>query len=441
MKKIFLHILEGFSSEQLFWMSLLFFVLDNVVNYFIHIPIFVAYGFVLVPWLILLLYRQGTLSGIGAWLSVWLLVAAGVGVIRFGLSAKNISDLLFLELFVLSWLFYIDKPAISLRSVQLFFIISTVLFAFTFTGADRFDYSQDKVARRAFDETARAQGKGRDYLTWQPPRERRESFEKHPMKLKEQWNLSYEVFREYHKGLFRVPHVASYFFAFLAFYFVRARLSGEGGFSTLLPALLAMGSCLYTGSRTILFAFIGAFLISLLFSRRWRWMILAVGGAGLLFLYSLHPLMRIFQNTVLFQYLVTFDTLLNDPGQFSRIKIWMSWWQEIREFAIMDFLFGRTPLMAMEANFRNLGTSIWFHNDFLQVAYAYGAVALLLFMLFWVNAYRDTTVSSGRQMLPRLCFLMMFLAAVFNGFYLYFPVLLWPLLLAFRAPSMDRVAA
>lgn len=441
MKRSFYGVIDGIGAEHLFGVSLLFFVIDNVVNYFIHIPIFVAFGLVLVPFLTFTLYRRGTMCGAGAILSGVLVISAVIGAFRFGLAAKNVSDLLFLLLFVLSWIFYRDSPGISLRSVYYFFVVCTILFSFTFAGFDRFEYSQDRVARRAFDETAKAQGKGREYGSWQRSKEKREVYEKDPMKLGRQWNLSYEVFREYHKGLFRVPHVASYFFALLALFFAGKWYWGGGKLEFVLPTIVSVGCCLYTGSRTIIFAFIGAVLLFLLFSKRWRWMMFAVVIAGLLFLFFLHPLMRLFQNTFLFQYLVTFDTLLSDPGQFSRVKIWMSWWQEIKQFGIADILFGRTPLRGMEANFRNLGTGIWFHNDFLQVMYAYGVGALILFGFFWVSIYRHTIVSFGHNFLHMTFYLMMLLSAIFNGFYFYFPVLLLPLYItmSFKAANVNSV--
>jgi TctA family transporter len=104
--------------------------------------------------------------------------------------------------------------------------------------------------------------------------------------------------------------------------------------------------------------------------------------------------------------------------------LWNSWWFEMQHFAGYDFLIGKTLSGSMEANSQNIHFREWFHNDFLSITYAYGLIALLMYITFFYKMFRENVRFIRANVYLFVFFFTMIFSAIFNGFYYYFPVFL-----------------
>jgi hypothetical protein len=180
---------------------------------------------------------------------------------------------------------------------------------------------------------------------------------------------------------------------------------------------------LYTGARTILVSAVIALLLFLLRRKTWVYFLFA----GILLAVSIYFRYEIFEltkNTVLEQFATLQITAVDNFGRFSRVTIWRSWWYDFRRFAWYEMLIGKTFYASKVTNLVNIHYKEWFHNDFLSIAYSYGIPALLFYCAFLYRIFRENVQYIRRNIYLFLFFFTMVFAAVFNGFYYYFPVFL-----------------
>jgi hypothetical protein len=231
-----------------------------------------------------------------------------------------------------------------------------------------------------------------------------------------------EYLRSYHQGLFRIPHIASYFFSFLAL-FAFYLWTKNGGLLPLLLSLLLFAAVLYVGVRTTLFAM--ALSVGLYYFRlRYLFFLIPLSLAAVSVLWNLDYFLEATKGSFLFQYFSILYTLSNNLESLSRIQIWMSWWTEVQQFNLLDFLIGKSFYNSMVANMKNLDYNIWFHNDHLSIFYAYGVVSWLAYISVFAFIYFKFRHLLQRNLILFIMFSSMVLSSFFNGFYYYITFLL-----------------
>ncbi|MNC26931.1 hypothetical protein D3C75_750830 [compost metagenome] len=101
--------------------------------------------------------------------------------------------------------------------------------------------------------------------------------------------------------------------------------------------------------------------------------------------------------------------------------IWSSWLDAIKSFNPIEILFGRSLSDSMAYNLKELGLSIWFHNDFLGIFYSYGISGLLLYfyLIYKILAHKNLRMRKDFFRFTIVFFVLF--AGLVNGMYKYVP--------------------
>jgi hypothetical protein len=404
--------LSQINPNLVFLFMLVVFFIDSAVNYFANIPIFVPVAMLLLPVLWISLWRSGRKN---VFLLLFVFVFILISVINnfiYHFDKRNISDLVFILLFATSYYFYKIRPEkLWPQTIHTFFIVTLLMFSFTFVGVN-----SDSFLRKSVVE-----GVQQDTLNQSPPPDistRDEKiFERKANKLD-----VLEILRTYHHGLFRVPHLVTCFMGFF-FLFYGFMFQAQRKWYFLLAMIISLVFMLYSGSRTFLVA---AFLALILYLLRRKTVIylLIIGLVLSLMIYYRYEVFHLLENTFLGQYAGFSITVVDNFSRLSRAMLWNSWWFEMQHFAGYDFLIGKTLSGSMEANSQNIHFREWFHNDFLSITYAYGLIALLMYITFFYKMFRENVRFIRANVYLFVFFFTMIFSAIFNGFYYYFPVFL-----------------
>jgi len=398
-----------------FFMYFMFaFTADQLVNYFVHVPVFVVAALAIFPLLILFVLHKnhGKLQLIVFILSFILIAVINNAV--YGLHKKNISDLLFICLFAAFYYLYRNRTGyLKVGFVYAFFFIFLALFSFTFLSINSGSVFKT-TSTLSIDSTSVAQAKPlSDTIT--PASE--------PIQWENNPRLDYvEYLRLYHNGLFRLPHMASYFFGFLSLFFIYRFWKNKKIIELVLFAI-SLIVCVYTGSRAVIAAF---FLSGILFLLKRKYIVYlqSIIIAALLITLGIEHILRFTEGTVFYQYFSIIQTTTENITRLSRFRIWYSWWIEISNFGIWDFLMGKSYINAHMANIKNLNYDIWFHNDFLNIFFSYGIWATILYIGLFVKIYSDNKTYIKTNFFIFIYYFSMLITAIINGFYYYFPIFL-----------------
>ncbi len=386
------------NPNLVFLVSLAFFLSDSIINYFVHIPVFVAYLMLLLPLLWLELWlngRKNTLLVVFVLLFVFPFI---INSFLYPFHRTNISDLVFILTLPTSYFYYKKHfSELKITRVHVFLTVVVLMFSFTFL-----DLNSVKVKRSAEIK--------RDYpitgaRTVKEPKS----------------ELNYlESFRQYRRGLFRIPHIGAYFLGFLTLFygFVYQRKRN------LLYALIAFGMVvlmIYSGVR----AFIGAALLALIIAFIRKKSLIYLSGiavAVLLLLLFRVEIYLLTANTILRPFTATLITLVDNFEKISRFLIWRSWWVEFSQFELYQLLIGKSYFSSILANLANLHLGDWFHNDFLSIIYAYGIPAFGVYCFLFVRIYLDYAQQINGNFIIGVFFWCMPILAMLNGLYYYFPI-------------------
>lgn len=387
------------NPNVVFIVSLAAYLADAITNYFIHIPVFVAYLIVLLPALWLDLWLHGQKNRL-------LVVFVFIFIIPFMINSflhpfhrTNISDLIFILFLPTAYFYYKNRITdLKINRVHIFTAVTLFMFSFAFAGINSV-----KVNRSAKVKKQHAITKPR---TVKEPKS----------------NLNFlESYRKYNHGLFRIPHISAYFLGFLALFygFVFSKRRNY------LIALFAFGLIilmLYSGVR----AFIAAAALALIITFIRKKSLFYVAGFAMLFMVMLYFRETIYlwtANTFLRPYSATLVTLVDNIGKISRFMIWQSWWVEVSQFEWYELLVGKSFFNSILANLENLHLGEWFHNDFLSIAYVYGIPAMVAYVYFFVSIYRDAKLQIQNDLIFSVLYWSLPVLAILNGLYYYFPIL------------------
>lgn len=429
-----------------------------MINYFTHFPFFILAALLII---LPLLYVVQIHNPERKQLNLLVIVFTSLTILNsiFNVfDVKNISDCLFILLFFTFYYYYKSQIIyLQTKNIYLFIGLSAVLLSFTFfninnpafptkTKTAGTEIKKPSVNVAAFVPNIKhtvnvtvekiiSQIIPRFSIYQMQPKnpipDWKNSESRGSIKWKSNPQDRMEEKREYHGGLFRIPHIASYFFGFL-FLFFAFQYQKTKRITNIILLLICLLLCVYIGSRAILVTFI---LSSLLFLMRRKFIIYFLGliiGLGILIV-SNDYFIEITKNSFLNQYFVLIQTVTENFSRLSRFRLWYSWWLAMHEFGFWDIIIGKSYANSLLANDKNLGYYIWFHNDFLSILYSYGLIALVLYVGFFIKIYHDNRVLIRNNFFIFIFFTTMLISAVLNGFYYYFPVfLLYPFFIMIR---------
>jgi len=397
-----------------FWSFLISFIIDRILNYFTHFPFFVVSGIIAFPFLFLAAqYKNPEKRQLYVLVFSFLVITIINSIVHL-FALKNFSDFLFIGLFFTFYYYYKNNiNRLKKSNVYLFLTVSLFLFSLTFVAIDSDSISKSEYT--SFFDLDHILTDKSDRIKDISNKSERIKWESNELDIM-------EVFRVYHNGLFRLPHIASYFFGFL-FLFLAFQYQKKKKVLDIVLLTASLAFCVYTGTRTILAAFILSIII-FLFKRKYIVYLQGVIIFILLLILGRQYLVQLTENTVFFQYFAFIQTTIENFTRLSRFRLWYSWWLEVREFGFWDLLIGKSYMNALFANAKNLDYKVWFHNDFLNILYSYGIGCAVLYVWFFIKIYLDNKNYINHNIFIFIFYISMVITAIINGFYYYFPVFL-----------------
>lgn len=370
------------------------FALDNIVNYFVAVPVYVAS----IPVSLLLMFRLTRNRLDRLWFIACILClgfSAVVNFFRFAASIEDLSDILFLAQFF-SAFFYAKNSRVSPVAISRATYVFAMLFLPALVGINAGSSEADPDV----------------FLSG---------------------SRDIEFLRLYNQGMYRLPHVASYLLAFACLWWTYVASFSHKARHFLLAAIFLFLT-LYTGSRTPIIVMGAAYLVAN-FRLQAREIVITVVifvVAGFV-IANMKDMMDYLFGSFLYQYLSFFDTVINNFDRLSRVIIWDSWFSAISDFDGLDFVVGRNFSSSFDFNSRKIGLNIWFHNDFLSAFYAYGIFVFSAYLIPHLIAIKLAIRRRASARLLCLLGLYIFAAAFVNGFYKYLPIMFFVLLFSDRS--------
>lgn len=431
----------------IFAIFLVGFFIDSVLNFFYPIPVLVPVMMVMLPiiWLLSWNYKQSLPFAIAS--LVFILTAIAHNLI-FGFYKKNISDLVFILVFIAIYHYYsINSISLKNNTLFIFAIMITLMFSFTFFDLDSGAWKTNKphyedntenfeqllsiakesqrIQKDTLASKTTTSGKEKTSKTGDPRFLKDKSAPDAPLPqilkpVRPKDILEY--FRTYRNGLFRLPHIAAYFFGFLLLWFCfRYTITKQPWLLVLSGILLLM--MLLTNVRTVMVALVISLLIYVSFKKKLLFKIGILAVVALVFIFR-NQLYAVFQDTFLSSYFSMLITFTENFSRFSRVLLWKSWLHELSNFGFLDFMTGKSFYSSVKANSRNLFFAEWFHNDFMSIFYAYGVFGLTAFIWFFIRIYCDHSWKIRSNPFVFIFYTSMVLTSFLNGYYYFHPVFL-----------------
>lgn len=225
--------------------------------------------------------------------------------------------------------------------------------------------------------------------------------------------------RTYRSGFFRVPHVAAYWFGFLSLTAFKQYFQIKKSFWLFAGVIFFLLS-IYTGVRTVALALILGGLLTLLLLSKTRWLGISFSMVLFAFVAFTPVIQPFFEGTLLGAFFNLINQVVYSTQPSSRELIWSVWWEQMQSFNGLEWLLGRSTSASHQANLIALNYDIWFHNDFLQIIYAYGLLGYFTYLFFWGVLIKQLTQQLNFWIITGI-FGALF-CAFFNGFYTYYPL-------------------
>jgi glycosyltransferase involved in cell wall biosynthesis len=382
---------KTFSIQLSYYLFLLLFIIDSTVNYFYKLPIFVTGGIILLFYNLELLRRFKQLNKTLLVIVISFVIIAIINNIVYSFHIKNISDLFFILLFVTSYYLYKNNHhVLTVRMILVFLFGCLFLIIPSFFGIN------------TWNSTIYMESNDLEFL------------------------------RLYNQGLYRIPHIGSYFFGFLSLFF-GFQYSKTKKNLYLGLAILTFFICFYIGVRTFLVAAILSAIIFLIVGKYWKVLIIPSILIILSFIF-IDNIIEATRGTFVFQYFTMIKTTMTNFSRLSRITIWASWYKEMSEFGVIDYLIGKTFIAShyaneinikfLDANIISKPKGLWFHSDFFSIIFSYGIWTLGLYIYFFIKIFRDFKVIIKRNFFIFTFYFSIVFSAFINGMYFYFPVFL-----------------
>lgn len=417
---------------------LLLFLADNIINQFRHMPVFVAGGIVLSAAFLPYIWA-------GIRKNAWIYIGLGVlfllmviNSIKDGFDVKNISDLFFLVLFVISYMAYsAARDKLKQGYAYVFIMASVLLFIgpsiqtlFQSSGNNANIISQREASTPSGYQSPTSQIQSnqsqhtRDCVLSNFHSKGEEAFASHHHTDEEELKSISSRYkrRSVNPGYFRLAHVAAYFLGFSAVFLVFLAFN-QKQYLWLLPVAILFYLALYTFARVFIVALALSTLVYLM-RRKYLIYLMPAVALGVLVVYFRHEMFEVFYGSFFQPYFGLVILLSDHLWENSRILIWGNWFREVSGFHWYEYLTGRSYISGMNANQTYFSTAWWFHNDFLGIFYTYGFAGIAFYIAFLRKIFIDfKNTIRGNFFIFLFCVTPIWLA-IFNGFYYYFTVFL-----------------
>lgn len=407
-----------------FWYFLISFLADQIFNHFFYFPFFVISALIILPILFFIVQLDHPERRQLYVLFFSFLIIVITNSIVFVFGVKNISDFLFIVLFITSYYFYKNNlDNLSVLNVFPFLVVCVLLFSFTFLGVDSYKSKKTNTQIDNSDHVNRNEVDEESIINYSPKVNENTKYTNingTPSEWKPKPVHLLKKLRVFHRGLFRITHVAAYFFGFLFLFFAYQYRSRKRMIDIVL-LIISLLLCLYTGSKTALLAMALSIFIFILVKRSIFYSALLI-LIFVVLIYERESILRITENTIIYPYTLFIYISSEKIGDLSRFQIWNSWWTEISHFGYREFLIGKSFSNVLVANEKNLNLRIWFHNDFLNIFYTYGIIGVFLYIWFFIKIFRDYRLIINNNIIIFVFYFSMVITAFINGYYYYFPV-------------------
>ncbi len=391
------------------------FFIDRILfSFVINFPFFVVSALLVFPFLFLATQNKN-LNKYQLYVLIFTFIIITIlNSIVFLFGNQNISDLLFIILFITIYFYYKENIIhLKVSNAYVFLILSLFLFSFTF-----FNIDSDTVINSGHSKSS---VKYRSYFHKSIPFEKKTAI----VDTTKSPPIYVDKFKPYkirHSGLFRRTHMASYFLGFLFLFFAFKYQKNKRVFYLIIIAV-SIVFCFYTGIRSIPTAFVFSGLL-FLFKRKYIYYLLMLLTAIALLIITNEYFLQLTKDTVFYQFIYLIHTIKDNFTSLPRFQLYQSWWTEVHNFGFIDFLIGKSFMNALLANGQNFGAAMWFHNDFLNIFYTYGILGVSMYIWFFVKIYRDNKREIKQNVFIFIFYTSMIITAVINGYYYYFPVFL-----------------
>lgn len=416
-------LLNRLHPTLIFYLSLAVFFIDAALNQWRHVPLFTVYIAFLTPVILWGLYEIGGFTRILFLFLSTLIVSSFVHLLHYGIQPKNISDAIYISCFATSYYYYrYHRNSLKASAIWVLAGVLCLMFSFSFIGLNKEKWLLDKDKQHSIIEYAQRKDQSNIASPTAPL-----------------WG-KLEKNRQYHKGLFRVPHVGALLLGLclLAVLFIPQTLRRSW---IVLASLIMLFFILWSGTRIFFAAFAAAVLIFVVYKRNYLLLFIAI----LLFIpvvYFRFELYELTRNTPLGSLSGALIALFDEWHNFSRITIWSVWWNEITTFNLREWIIGKGFNQGLEVNYALLDYKVWFHNDFLSIMYSYGFFSFVLFILLIISWFIEARKSLQEHMGFFLFCSVLIISAILNGLYFYQPLLFFYLFFLMQdrsAPFFSKI--
>lgn len=364
------------------------FVIDAIINNITAVPLFVTF----LPFIVF--YIMSISSKISNYiLSLSLLFIVVLGS-RYTININDIGYFIYMLFFLISF-FYLNemcslgKTEFSLKIFRFIFVLTTLLFWVYLFGIDNQIHSSDMTAEGA----------------------------------------NVEYYREYHSGFFRAPHFPSYiyYFLFLCVMYFKSRFSK---LEFAIIVCISILGILLSGSRTPIYSFLaGSIIYFAIKNIKYFFISLIFLFSTLLVYIYIESILEFTKGSILYQYFSFIFTLKNDPERLSRVQLFFSFYDAMRESSLIDIFIGHSFSSQFNVVFKALGQTLWFHNDMLSIIYSYGVV-FFSYIFFLIVFFYIKVVKSLRNNVISIYFISIIIFSFVNGIiyhpsYLFILMLFW----------------
>jgi hypothetical protein len=398
-------------AQGFFLYYLVLFAADNIANYVATVPLFVGGSLLAMPVMLRILWKRSAMP-LWIWAGMgWLICATLLNSLRGTFDVKNISDLLFVLLFVQAYFLYkSESRTLSFGQIRLFAVVSLLLYVlpladvFRPTEAALPPQKPAEAPAKAAVDTAFAISEAflERYLPLHEGHQREE--------------------RQYLKGFFRIPHIAAYFFGFLSIFWAFIAKKNRSKLD-IAAALALFALTVSTGVRAVPVALLLGVMF-LFLHRKYLGYLAGLAVATLALWIGRNTVFDVLNGTLFEQHIQLLITAADHFSHLSRLMIWYSWWIGMSSFQWFEWIIGRSYASGLLLNEQHFGQPIWFHNDPLNMLYTYGLPGLAFYIGFMVFMYRNHRHAIRQNGAVFLYFVSMVILSIANGLYYYFPILL-----------------
>ncbi len=409
--------------DVFFWYFIASFFIDRIFfSISIAFPFFVVSALLVFPFLFFLSqHKNPDKRKLYVLIASFLLITT-LNSIVYLFDVKNISDLLFVVLFITIYFYYKENmDSLKTVNVYVFLVLSLFLFSFTFFGFDADSSSTRNTNYYSTFSEKNASEKKIHHVKKAPSVKKSSPKKTNTIKKSKQFDKP-KPFKVRHTGLFRRTHMASYFFGFLFLFFSYQFQKKKGALNAIILTV-SLAFCFYTGIRTMPVAFIISIFL-FLFRKKYIYYLISLLAVLVFLIIANDYFLQLTRNTIFYQYFYLIHSGTENFTGLARFKLYQSWWMEVSEFGFWNFMIGKSYINAMLANGQNYGMRLWFHNDFLNIFYTYGIWATMLYIWFFIKIYRDNKDYIKQNIFIFVFYSSMVITAIINGFYYYFPVFL-----------------